>query len=147
MLNDDEGNPAIVPIFAPNIDDDSVENVPIVDQAYSGSEIVLYDQAFAIQQILENLHSSSSENVLVPQADMDPFTASPTIEVSLYIASSTLGRKKRRAKAKTPVVDDEVRSARLQKNAVAKLVQLDSEPRRRGEKKIDFLSLKTYAAV
>lgn len=47
----------------------------------------------------------------------------------------TPGRKKRKAKAKNPIVDDQVRRRpRFRKEEVSKHIQLDDEPRKRKER-------------
>lgn len=61
------------------------------------------------------------------------------------MATPTKGNRKRKAKAKTPVVDDEVRrSARLKGIHKDKLIQLENEPgRKKGDKKksVSFTSV------
>lgn len=117
-------------------------------------QIVPYCHSFAVRQILNNLHPQVQspthqaeqwvqENNFQMEVDMDEEQLSeavmedPVEGTILGIASPGSGQKKRKAKAKTPIVDDEVRrSIRFKKNEARKHVQLDREPRRRkGESK------------
>lgn len=150
--------------------------------AVGGNELVAYDDDFAVQQILNNLHPAGGTESLdvemleddgghvtetghaVPGSDnnslflfdsemMDVLEESsfPTQDGSfsvnnnvqeLALSSTPVPIKKRKlTKAKTPIVDDEVRrSNRNKKVVVADDIQLDNEPRRRkGEKKKTIL--------
>lgn len=118
-----------------------------------GQEIVPYNHSFAVRQILSNLHpqmqsavhqAEQNEEMNNMQMDIDledehhKQLAKDAIEAILVenaglgISSPCSGQRKRKARAKTPIVDDEVkRSLRFKKKEAIKHIQLDREPRRR----------------
>jgi hypothetical protein len=127
---------------------------PIVEAPRSAlnQEIVVYNQEFAIAQIMEQLHPSEDSNTIMTERnnsmedmiqdmEISPLVAEEestnnglhlNVDEELIDASSPVVRKKRKARAKTPMVDDEVkRCSRFRKNVTEKHFMLDKEPRRK----------------
>jgi hypothetical protein len=102
-------------------------------------DMVLYNQDFARKQILISIHgleSSPSESLgdlvqdmdILPQQTTDYSTATPLVPDTPTPAPS----RRRRGRAQTPIVDDEVRrSTRLKTGMVQEHIQLNNEPRRK----------------
>uniref|UniRef100_K4A297 Uncharacterized protein n=1 Tax=Setaria italica TaxID=4555 RepID=K4A297_SETIT len=149
--------PRLVPINNNSVEEwippSNMENTPI---EMLNRDIVVYDQQFAIKQIMENLHPLSSipghspeplnmESSTVSEVGMeiameidDEYTeehetGTDLMEIpSLEISTPVTSLKKRKGRPKTPIVDDEVRrSSRFGKNVNQTHVQLDREPRRK----------------
>lgn len=134
-----------------------LESSPGIDH-----EIVPYNHDFAVRQILSNLHppmQNLDDQNLAQQAvnsmeidvedeqqeqDVDTIIEGTSDETAAFgVGSPFSGQKKRKARAKTPIVDDEVRrSLRFKENEARKHIQLDRELRRKkGEiKKIVYFS-------
>jgi hypothetical protein len=132
----------------------AVDNPPLPLQAAvdmtqmeeSGKEIVIYNQEFALKQIIENLHPEALEftsmgfsqgiNDAIYEMEIDD-DGNQVSDGLMVVDTPSPGQKKRKARAKTPIVDDEVRRIlRFKKNFGAKHIQLDKEPRRKkGEAK------------
>jgi hypothetical protein len=102
-------------------------------------DMVLYNQDFARKQILINIHgmeSSPADSLgdlvqdmdILPQQTTDHSTATPLVPDTPTPAPS----RRRRGRAQTPIVDDEVRkSTRLKTGMVQEHIQLNNEPRRK----------------
>lgn len=109
-------------------------------------ELVEYSHEFVVSQIMRKLHPSENivslpremeELIGIVEMENDDSRPIPDIEEDVPEASPYGTRKKRKAKAKTPLVDDEVRrSSRFRKGGTDKHIMLDREPRRKnGEAK------------
>lgn len=122
--------------------------VPAVVRSKNEGVLVPYDENFAVKQIMENLHPGFGVHLAMETNDagventaemvIDEDAQNSEEELSAASLSIITPKKKRRtAKASTPIVDDEVRrSARLRKEFSENFIQLDNEPRRRkGEAK------------
>lgn len=118
-----------------------------------GKELVVYDADFAVHQILHNMHPFvDSTGLDVEMWDGydhhdgfgmqlpvgDDSGSLPTSQDGVLEATPISIKKRRVTKAKTPIVDDEVRrSNRLKAGVTVQHIQLDNEPRRRKAKKED----------
>lgn len=136
----------------------------------ANNELVVYDQGFATQQILDNIRplptstgqtdgletgggalmedgALTEEGSLILDMEIDEeydqMESTDAAVLSPPATTPVSARKKRKARAKTPVVDDEMRrSSRFRKNVQQTFYQLDREPRRKpgAEKKTVYFS-------
>lgn len=119
--------------------------------------LVLYDQEFAVRQILSNLHSTAVQHVSLVQSQVntsmvtdvegmaldDQMHPEPKAMMADYFEESeTLGvitpifAKKRKTRGITPIVDEVRRCSRFRKEEAQEHIQLNNEPRRKnGEAK------------
>lgn len=98
--------------------------------------LVLYNAIFARSQILEHIHGhvSPSMDLHVASDQMEVDIPEPESQISEALSTplTAATSKKRRAGAKTPIVDDEVRRcSKFRKDEELVHVQLEKEPRRK----------------
>lgn len=137
----------LMPMSAPLLENDDMNNV-LVESATpvsSGKELVVYDQGFAVQQILNSFRTGGQTDDLAPvdstmqedesfiiDMEIDEEASHSQNNVWVNDVTPLTTRKKRKGRAKTPMVDDAMRkSSRFNNNAEQTFYQLDREPRRK----------------
>lgn len=131
-----------------NASEDLADGMGVNNNGSSSLELVEYRHDFAVSQIMRNLNSAKEysaelSDILETSGEME-FPVSememdnldihtlPDIDEIIQEASPYEARRKRKSRAETPLVDDEVRrSSRFRKGDTGKHIMLDREPRRK----------------